>query len=75
MTRTMTAQTLSQLTSSPRLPLIAALAVRFAGVVTEWDKRHRTRHALSSLDDQMLNDIGITYEQARREAARYFWQL
>lgn len=75
MTRTMTAQTLSQLTSSPRLPLIAALAVRFAGLVTQWDQRHRTRNALKKLDDRMLNDIGVTYREARIEVARRFWQL
>lgn len=75
MTRTMTAQTLSHLTSSPRLPLIAALAVRFAGTVTKWDQRHHSRRELLKLDHKQLEDIGMTYRQARAEAARYFWQM
>ena len=75
MTQTMTARTLSHLTATQTLPLVAAIAICFAGLVTEWNKRHRTRAKLKTLDDHLLQDIGITYAQARTEAARRFWQL
>ena len=74
MTRTMTAATLTPLTDSPRLPLLAALAVAIALVVTKWSHRRRSRMNLSRLDPHLLNDIGITREQAQQEAARPFWQ-
>jgi len=74
-TQTMTNKALLQLTASPTLPLVAAIAVRFAGLVTTWDKRSRTRNQLKSLSDQQLEDIGVTYAQARKEAARRFWQI
>lgn len=33
----------------------------------------RTRARLAKLDDRMLDDIGLTREQAAREAARKIW--
>jgi uncharacterized protein YjiS (DUF1127 family) len=74
MAHAMTTKTLTQLTASPTLPLIATFAVRFAGLVTQWDKRSRTRRTLKTLDAYMLEDIGVTYALARKEAARAFWQ-
>ena len=35
--------------------------------------RQRTRRALAQLDDRMLADVGITREQALREAEKPFW--
>ncbi|GHF56554.1 DUF1127 domain-containing protein [Seohaeicola zhoushanensis] len=74
MTRLLTQPSLALLAASPRLPVIAMVALRFAGAVTQWDQRSRTRRALSSLDDHMLRDIGVTHAQARKEAKRPFWQ-
>lgn len=74
MAHTQTAHTLARLGSSSRLPLGAALAVRIAGVLMLWDQRRRTRQALSALDDHLLQDVGLTPREARREAGRYFWQ-
>ncbi|GGH25581.1 Uncharacterized conserved protein YjiS, DUF1127 family [Cribrihabitans marinus] len=65
---------LQMLTASPRLPLIASLAVRFAVMVTTWEKRRRTRLNLGRLDDRILADVGLTRHQARTESARLFWQ-
>lgn len=39
-----------------------------------WRERSSQRHALSKLDDRLLDDIGLTREQARRERLKYFWQ-
>jgi uncharacterized protein YjiS (DUF1127 family) len=36
--------------------------------------RWRQRQALLDLDDRLLRDIGITREQAKREARKPFWK-
>lgn len=36
--------------------------------------RRRSRRQLLSLDDRLLEDIGITPAQAKKEAHRGFWQ-
>lgn len=74
MTRASASHSLAMLAASPRLPVLALVALRFAGAVTKWDQRHRTRHALAELDDHLLRDIGLTYAQARKESAKRFWQ-
>lgn len=74
MTHTMTSQTLSLLSSSPRLPLAATVAVRVAGVFVKWDQRSRTRRELKYLNDHMLADIGVSHAQAQKESKRWFWQ-
>jgi uncharacterized protein YjiS (DUF1127 family) len=38
-----------------------------------WQKR-RERQALLELDERMLRDIGVSREQAQRQAAKWFWQ-
>jgi uncharacterized protein YjiS (DUF1127 family) len=61
------------LNDSPRLPLIAALAVRFAATVTTWERRRRSRINLGRLDDRLLRDVGLNRHQAQEETSRYFW--
>jgi uncharacterized protein YjiS (DUF1127 family) len=34
----------------------------------------RQREALSGLDDRLLEDIGVTRQQAKAEAAKPFWK-
>jgi uncharacterized protein YjiS (DUF1127 family) len=36
--------------------------------------RSRQREALSSLEDRLLEDIGVTRQQAIAEAAKPFWK-
>jgi uncharacterized protein YjiS (DUF1127 family) len=36
--------------------------------------RSRQREALSELDDHLLEDIGVTRQQASAEAAKPFWK-
>lgn len=45
--------------------MLARLAERLAG----WLSRRRQRRALLEMDDRLLDDIGISRGQARREAA------
>ncbi len=73
MTRAMHTTALILLNDSPRLPLIAVLALRFAATVTKWERQRRSRVNLSKLDDRMLRDVGLTRHQANREANRPFW--
>jgi uncharacterized protein YjiS (DUF1127 family) len=37
-----------------------------------WSDRRRQRRQLGALEDHLLKDIGITRDQARREACRWF---
>ena len=39
-----------------------------------WIVRRRQRRALAELDEHLLNDVGLSPEQARREAAKPFWK-
>ncbi|WP_170381178.1 DUF1127 domain-containing protein [Ruegeria atlantica] len=74
MTRAMHTPALLLLNDSPRLPLIAALAVQFAAKVTKWERQRRSRINLSKLDDRLLKDVGLTRYQARQEFTRPFWR-
>ncbi len=53
-----------------RLPLVAggSLWLRF------W-RRLQTRRQLLQLDARLLEDVGLSAEQAHKEATRPFWQL
>ncbi|MGR3803959.1 DUF1127 domain-containing protein [Marinibacterium profundimaris] len=73
MTRSPTTRTLSPFATSPRLPLTALFAVKLAAVIVQWDHRKRSRNHLSRLEDHMLEDIGMTRAEARKEASRPFW--
>ena len=73
MTRATYNPALLLLNDSPRLPLMAALAVRFAATVTKWEQRRRSRVNLGDLDDRLLADVGLTRDQARIESKRHFW--
>lgn len=73
MTRAPHSPALLLLNDSPRLPLIAALAVQFAATVTQWERRRRSRVNLGKLDDHLLKDVGLTHHQAGRESKRHFW--
>ena len=48
-------------------------ATVMARVVQRWNQRSRQRTALRDLDAAQLNDIGISREDALREAAKPFW--
>ena len=71
MTRAMHNPALLLLNDSPRLPLIAALAVRFAAFVTQWEQRRRSRVNLGRLDDRLLRDVGLTRHRASAEVSKY----
>lgn len=65
---------LSYLVSHAPLPAASVMALRAAVLFAKWTVLRRTRNDLCDLDDRLLQDIGLTPTQARREAQRPFWQ-
>ena len=39
-----------------------------------WQRRHKDRLHLMSLDDRLLHDIGISYADVENEASKPFWR-
>lgn len=62
------------LNNESRLPTAAHAFIVAAVVVTKWDRRYRTRKALTKLDPHTLQDIGITSTAAQDEAGKPFWR-
>jgi uncharacterized protein YjiS (DUF1127 family) len=48
--------------------------VRAVERVQLWQERAHERHALASLDDHILKDIGVTRSEVNAEAAKPFWK-
>lgn len=42
--------------------------------MAKWRTNRRIRRHLATLPDHLLRDVGLTREQAIREAERWFWQ-
>lgn len=55
------------------LPIARSLPGFRLPPIARWWRVRRERLQLLELNDYMLNDIGLTREQARHEAARPFW--
>ncbi len=47
---------------------------KFIKTIKLWKNRYRQRKILASLDQRVLDDIGITYRQALQESAKPFWK-
>ncbi|MEM6385341.1 MAG: DUF1127 domain-containing protein [Pseudomonadota bacterium] len=73
MTQVTSASALDFLQRRPLTPA-ATLAVYAAVIFVIWSDRRRSRKDLKSLDDHLLNDIGVTPSEAYKEAERPFWQ-
>jgi len=73
-TQTLNTNMLSALNKQANLPVVATLFLYAAVVATQWAQLYRSRQHLRDLDDHMLRDIGISPEDAEREARRPFWQ-
>ncbi len=55
--------------------LIPSILTRLSTTIDVWIERSRQRHALGEMarNDHLLADIGLSFEQARREARKPFW--
>lgn len=54
---------------------IRALRGRGLDILRTWQQRHCTRRDLPSLNDRLLQDIGISRAETEREASQPFWQI
>ena len=54
--------------------LVARAVLGLAEILVLWQKRLRDRDALQSMTAGQLTDIGITREDALREAEKPFWR-
>ena len=63
---------------SDREQRAASWAVAACGIVARWLARSRQRHALREIavnnDFHLLKDIGVSQEEALREAEKPFWR-
>jgi uncharacterized protein YjiS (DUF1127 family) len=71
---TATQTDLMQLSQTTRLPVVSAYAVKLAYLTLIWSERRRTRRELSEIPLTRLDDIGLTFDQARTEARKWFWR-
>ena len=46
---------------------------RIGSTVLRWRQRSKQRSALENLDNRLLNDIGLSHEQAVEEISKPFW--
>jgi len=51
-----------------------SLATGWRNTVRDWIARSDQRRVLGELTGHFLNDIGMSPDEARREAAKPFWQ-
>lgn len=51
----------------------AMIATLLADRLSTWLRRARERRDLSTLDDHMLKDIGVTRADVEFEAQKHFW--
>ena len=62
---------------SRRSEISATLAIGLAATIRQWIARARQRRALAEmaeLNDHLLKDIGLSKDEALREATKWFWQ-
>jgi uncharacterized protein YjiS (DUF1127 family) len=52
---------------------VGELPVNVLKTIYTWQRRADERRQLSELSDHMLNDMGITRRDARREFSKSFW--
>lgn len=52
-----------------------ALAERVLAALYRWDGAYRTSLQLREMDDRTLADVGLTRQQALREADKLLWRI
>lgn len=55
-------------------PLASQWAIQVANTIVTWNDRYNTRRPLGTMTYALLEDIGVTSEQAKQEAAKPFWR-
>lgn len=62
---------------SPQRSVSPAVRRSWRDIIRMWMQRARQRQALAHLAElgpHLLRDIGVSYEEARREAEKPFWR-
>jgi len=54
--------------------LLGTALVEGVRLLLLWRHRIRSRQRLAELPPHLLRDVGLSPAEARREAARFFWQ-
>ncbi|MDW4497756.1 DUF1127 domain-containing protein [Sulfitobacter sp. D35] len=72
---TLAPETLTYLSQTRTMPVVAVVAIKLAVVLSKWETRRRSRQALAQLTAWQLRDVGLTPDQARDEAAKSFWRV
>jgi uncharacterized protein YjiS (DUF1127 family) len=57
-----------------RQPKLSQSARRFIKLIATWRRRAHGRRELMAKNDRELRDLGITRQDASREAAKPFWR-
>jgi uncharacterized protein YjiS (DUF1127 family) len=55
-------------------PARFGLLIKPVRILKIWMERRRQLRALATLDDRLLDDLGLRHEQVRGEAAKPFWK-
>lgn len=61
--------------SSISLSPVRAKIRNFVAIMALWCAHQRERRVLKNLDEQLLQDIGLTRGQALEEAGKPFWDV
>jgi uncharacterized protein YjiS (DUF1127 family) len=56
------------------LGAISGALIAAADVLLNWQQRIGDRHALRTMDEHMLKDIGLSQADVEREAGKPFWR-
>ena len=57
-----------------RRSLLIGLVKVFFTKIAQWHEIYRSRKRLSEIPDHLLEDVGLTKEQAQIESRKPFWQ-
>ena len=58
---------------SIQVPSPADVLVRFGAKLLDWQEKARQAKHLQSLDDRMLDDVGLTRSQVEKISRRFDW--
>ena len=53
---------------------VEAVAARVTGTVNLWVRRSNDRRLLATMNQHLLDDIGLSQADVARESAKFFWQ-
>ncbi|WP_020592005.1 DUF1127 domain-containing protein [Kiloniella laminariae] len=61
--------------NKPGMTFLMTPVTFIASVLLAWQERLNERAALREIDSHLLRDMGISAEEAQKEAAKPFWSI